>query len=160
MLLNCGAERDSWESLRLQGDQSILKEINPEYSLERLMLKLILWPHDVKGWFIRKVPDTGKDWRQEKKGTTEDEMVGWHHQTDGITDMSLSRLRESVIDREAWCAAVHGVAKNWTQPSNWMREWQFWWGKASSHPGEPSNKSWMSAAICFKFTFFKFQVPF
>ena len=119
MLLNCGAEEDSWESLRLQGDQSILKEINPEYSLERLMLKLILWPHDVKGWFIRKVPDTGKDWRQEKKGTTEDEMVGWHHRPDGITDMSLSRLRESVIDREAWCAAVHGVAKNRTRLSNW-----------------------------------------
>ena len=45
-------------------------------------------------------------------------MVGWRHRPDGITDMSLSRLRESVIDREAWCAAVHGVAKDRTRLSN------------------------------------------
>ena len=43
----------------------------------------ILWPPDVKTWFIGKDPDAGKDWRQEKKGTTEDEMVGWHHQLNG-----------------------------------------------------------------------------
>ena len=43
---------------------------------------LILWPH-AKNWLIRKDPDAGKDWRQEEKGTTEDEMVGWHHQLDG-----------------------------------------------------------------------------
>ena len=43
----------------------------------------ILWPPDVKNWLIGKDPDAGKDWRQEKKGTTEDEMVGWHHQLDG-----------------------------------------------------------------------------
>ena len=58
--------------------QSILKEVNLEYSLEGLMLKLkllILWPPDVKNWFTGKDPDAGKDWRQEK-GTTEDEMVG------------------------------------------------------------------------------------
>ena len=43
----------------------------------------ILWPPDVKSWCIRKDPDAGKDWRQEEKGTTEDEMIGWHHQLDG-----------------------------------------------------------------------------
>ena len=43
----------------------------------------ILWPPDVKNWLIRKDPDAGKDWRQEEKGTTEDEMVGWHHQLNG-----------------------------------------------------------------------------
>ena len=43
----------------------------------------ILWPPDVKNWFVRKDPDAGKDWRQEEKVTTEDEMVGWHHRLDG-----------------------------------------------------------------------------
>ena len=59
----------------------------------------ILWPPDAKNWLIRKDPDAGKDWRQEEKGTTEDEMVGWHHQ---LLDMSLSNLRELVMDKEAF----------------------------------------------------------
>ena len=67
-------------------NQSILKEISSEYSLEGLMLKLkfqILWPPDTKKWLIWKDPDAGKDWGQEKKGTTENEMVGWHQGLSG-----------------------------------------------------------------------------
>ena len=77
---------------------------------------LKLWPRDVKSWLIWKDPDAGKDWGQEEKGMTEDEMVGWHHWLDGI---GLSELQELVMDREAWRAAVHGVTKSWTQLSNW-----------------------------------------
>ena len=77
--------RVSWTARR--SNQSILKEVSPEYSLEGLMLKLklhpILWPPDAKSWLIWKDPDAGKDWRWEEKGTTEDEMVGWHHQLNG-----------------------------------------------------------------------------
>ena len=68
-----------------RSNQSILKEISLECSLEGLMLKLtpILWLPHAKNWFIWKDPDAGKDWRREEKGTTEDEIVGWHHQLNG-----------------------------------------------------------------------------
>ena len=76
----------------------------------------IIWLPDVKKWLFEKDPDAGKDWRHEKKETTEDEIVGWHHWLDGH---ELSSLQELVIDREAWCAAVHGVAKSRTWLSDW-----------------------------------------
>ena len=70
-----------WTARR--SNQSILKEISPEYSLEGLMLKLKLQHFGHLMWGTDSMEKTGKDWRQEEKGTTEDEMVGWHHQLNG-----------------------------------------------------------------------------
>ena len=59
--------------------------------------------------------DAGRDWGQEQKGMTEDEMAGWHYR---LNDMSLSELQTLVMDRDAWCAAIHGVAKSRTRLSD------------------------------------------
>ena len=119
MLLNCGVGEDSWESLGLQGDPTSPSKGNQSWMFigrtDAETETPTLWPPDAKIWLIWKDPDAGKDWRREEKGLTEDEMVGWHH---GVMDMSLSKLRELVMDREAWRAAVHGFAKSQTR-LNW-----------------------------------------
>ena len=76
----------------------------------------ILWPPDVKNGLIGKDPDAGKNWGQEEKGTTEDEMVRWHHWLDGHEFEQASGVGDY---SEAWCAAVHGVSKSGTWLSYW-----------------------------------------
>ena len=87
MLLNCGVGEDSWESLGLQG----IQPVHPKGDQSGMFIgrtddeaeTAILWPPHVKSWLIGKDPDAGRDWGQEEKGTTEDEMAGWHHWLDG-----------------------------------------------------------------------------
>ena len=87
MLLNCGVGEDSWESLGLQGDQPVHPKGDQSWEfIETTDVEVetpILWPPDAKSWLIWKDPDAGKDWGQEEKGTTEDEMVGWNHWLNG-----------------------------------------------------------------------------
>ena len=80
-----------------------------------LKLKLQYFGHLMRRVDSLEKTDAGKDWGQEEKGATEDEMAGWHHRLDGV---SLSELQELVMDREAWRAAIHGVAESRTQVSD------------------------------------------
>ena len=88
MLLNCSVGEDSWESLGQQGDPT---PVHPKGDQSWVFIGMtdveaetaILWPPDAKSWLIWKNPDAGKDWGQEEKGTTEDEMAGWHHWLNG-----------------------------------------------------------------------------
>ena len=112
--------RVPWPAKR--SNQSILK-ISPGCSLERLMLKLKLqyfWPPVVKNWLTGKDLDTEKDWRQEEKGTTEDEMVGWHHRIGGHEFEQAPRLgdwQEGLVCCSPWGRQESFATKqlNWTE---------------------------------------------
>ena len=112
----------------------------------------VLWPPHAKRWLIGKDSDAGRDWGQEEKGTTGDEMAGWHH---WLVDVSLSELRELVMDRKAWYAAIHEVTKSRTRLSHWTELSVCMLVHVSnpSHPPFPLGPYVCSPHLCVYFCF-------
>ena len=117
--LNYSVGEDSSESLGLQGDT-----VNPKGNQSWIFFGRtdaeaetpILWPPDMKNWLTGKDPDAGKDWRQEEKGTTDDEMVGWHHRLNGhVFEWALG-----VGDRQGSLACCSPWGRKESDTTEWL----------------------------------------
>ena len=147
------------KTLERPWDSKEIKPVNPKGNQSWIFIGRtdaeaktpILWSPDVKSLINGKDPDAGKDWRQEKKGMIEDEMVGWHHRLNGH---EFEQTLEIVKDREAWCSAAHGVTKSWTQLGDWTTTKTFpvlfqhypHWGTPGSCKTKISNHSFILTA--------------
>ena len=136
-----------WTARR--SNHSFLKEISPEYSLEALDAEAetpILWPPDVKNWLIRKNPDAGEAWRQEEKGMTEDEMVGWRHRLDGREFEEASGVGDgqgSLVCCSPWDLRVSDTTEwlKWTELiiNVCYLKLEFWWFFSHVSRGFPGS---------------------
>ena len=156
----CGVGEDSWVLWTARSIHSILKEISPEYSLEQLMLKLKLQSF---GPLMRRTEslektDDGKDWRQEEKGTTEDEMVGWHHwlgghefeQTPGVGDGQGSMAccspwgRKDPIRTEElnWTEWLEQRERNWAERNHCTWRCKRVWRKGGQAWRKKGREKW------------------
>ena len=116
MYYSCQLYYDILKTAR-RSNQSILKEISPGCSLEGMMLKVkvVLWPPHAKSWLIGKDSDAGRNWGQEEKGTTEDEMAGWHHRLDGHESGWWWTGRPGVLQ----LMGLQRVGHDWASELNW-----------------------------------------
>ena len=120
MLSNCGVGEDSWKSI---GSKEI-KPVNPKGNqpwrfigrIEAEAEVPILWPPDVKTELLKK---TLMLWKIEGRKKSGQQGMGWFGGIPDSVDMNLSKLQELSVDREDWCAAVHGISKNQTWLTNW-----------------------------------------
>ena len=149
MLLDYGVGEDSWESLGQQGDPTspswiFIGRTDAEAEAP------ILWPPDVKSQLIRKATDAGRDWGQEEKGTTEDEMAGWHHRLDGHEfewTLRVGDRQGGLVCCDSWGRKESNTTErlNWTELNvypghhfelgNLLRPWRYqWWQDSAPGP--------------------------
>ena len=128
MLLKCGVGEDSGESFGLKEIQPVHSEGDqPWVFIGRTDTETaVLWPPHVKSWLIEKDPDAGRDWGRRRRGW---QRMRWLDAITDSIDMSLSELQELVMDREAWRAVIHGVAK-----SGHLSDWTELHSKPESNP--------------------------
>ena len=142
MLLHCGVGEDSWESLGLQGDPTSPFWRRLEFPFWNFFGRNdveaetpVLWPPHVKSWLIGKDSDAGRDWGQEQKGTTEDEMAGWHHWLDGHE----SEWTPGAGDGQGDLACCN----SWGHKESDMTEWLNWTeGNISCKDGQNKGQKW------------------
>ena len=170
MLLNWGVGEDSWGSLGQQSNQSVLKEVSPEIFIGRTEAEAgvpILWPPDAKNWLIGKGPDAGKDWRQEEKGTTEDEMVGWHHWLEGHEFEQVQEVGDGQGTLTC-CSPWGGKESDTTEQPKWSdlkelhtEHFQTLMKKRKTTPinGKISHAHRMEESVLLKCPFFLKQCP-
>ena len=155
MLLNCGVGEDFWEFLGLQGDptspswrRSVLGVHWKDWCWSWNSTKIPLWPPHAKSWLIGKATDAGRDWGQEEKGKTEDEMAGWHQRLDGyefVWTLGGGDGQGGLVCWDSWGHRESDMTEwlNWTelncggQRRQWHplqcsclenpREWGAWW---------------------------------
>ena len=122
-----GAGEDSWEFLGQKGDQT-------SQSWRKSTLNIhwkddgdapVLWPTDAKVWRIGKDPDAGKDWGQEEKGATEDEMVGWHHWLNGYVSEHVPGDSEGQECSSPWDCKESDTTEQLNNDNNILRLWRF-----------------------------------
>ena len=120
MLLNCGVGEDSESPLNCKEIQPVHSEGDQPWDFfggnDAEAETPVLWPPHTKSWLIGKDSDAGRYWGQEEKGTTEDEMAGWHHRLNGREFKWTPGVADGL---EAWRAALHRVPEIRTQLSNW-----------------------------------------
>ena len=139
MLLNCGVGEDSWESPDCKEIQAVHSEGDQPWDFfgrnDAKAETPVLWPPHVKSWLIGKDPDAGRDWGQEEKRMTEDEMAGWHHQLDGQEfgwTPGIGDGQGGVACCNSWSLKESDTTErlNWTElklriPAKYLKKWKW-----------------------------------
>ena len=137
------------KTLESPSDCKEIQPVHPKGNQPRTFIRRtdakapILWPHDSKSWLTGKDCDSGKDWKGRRRRGTQ--RMRWLDRITDLMDVGLSKLQEMVKDREACCAAVHGIAKSWTRLSRWTATTKHY--KTDCRALNPAPGSWACSPV-------------